>query len=93
MVIDTLLMPYGVELTTNQILGKSDNLLEADGLVRILDGLEMKGYLKGRNVLLEGYLVKRRIYCIDHSRLYMESRSRLQTRLILDAMFSKIPSV
>lgn len=86
MIIDTLLAPYGVELTTTQIVSKSDNLLEADGLVAILERLEMNGFLKGRMVVLEGYLVARRVYCFNHRQVFMESKARLQTRVFLDRM-------
>ena len=88
MIVDSLIQPYGVELDSSQIILKTDGHLKMIGLIRILDKLEMQGYLKGRQVVLDNYLVARRVYRINHSRVYRESKSRLQTRMILSAIMN-----
>lgn len=88
MVIDSLIGPYGVELNTSQLILKTDGRLKMNGLIHILDKLEMQGYLKGRNIVLTGYLVERRVYRINHSRVYRDSKSLLQTRMILSAIMN-----
>lgn len=92
-VVEILLHPYGVELSSTEIQKKAKGSILLEELPELLDHLEMKGYLKGRFVLLEGYLVKRRVYHLNHSQLFVQSRDRLRTRLILDRILkAKIPT-
>lgn len=86
LVIDSLIGPYGTELTSSQLIQKTDGQLNLIGLYCILDKLEMQGYIKGRMVVLDGYLIARRVYKLNHGRVYRESKALLQTRMILGSI-------
>lgn len=85
-VIDVLLSPYGVEMTSSAILQKAGSVLTSSGMLEALDSLLLRGYVKTRSVLLPGHLVKRNLYALDHSRVHKQSTARLQTRLIIERM-------
>ncbi len=90
LVVNVLLHPYGVEMTSTEIHKKAKGKVLAEELPEILDSLEMRGYLKGRFVLMKGYLIERRLYQLNHSELFTQSKHRLMTRIILDRMTSRI---
>jgi transcription initiation factor IIE alpha subunit len=92
LVVEIVLLPYGVEMTSSDVLLKSKTKINSSEVVSILDGLVRKGYLKVRDVTLPDYLVKRRVYAINHKRLYNEASSRYHTRVIIDMMVrNKVP--
>jgi hypothetical protein len=39
---------------------------------------------------MKGYLIERRLYQLNHSELFTQSKHRLMTRIILDRMTSRI---
>lgn len=83
-VVDALLSPYGTELTISGVHRKAKDTLPKDAnVIELLESLEMRGYLKTRFIQMPGYLVKRRVFSVNHSHLYFESKGRLQTRTIL----------
>jgi hypothetical protein len=83
-IMDLLKAPYGVEMTSSDLVRTAGGELRSEGLMAVLEGLEQRGYLKSRFVKPEGYLVDRRLFSIDHIRLHKESRLRLRTRLEIE---------